>query len=144
MTGLRDRPVDRLSGGERQRTLIARALAQQPSVLLLDEPTANLDIRHQLQVLDLVRERVAAGALSAIVAIHDLSLAARYCDRLILIHAGRAIACGSPEAVLTPPNLRLAFDVQGELYLDPSGRWSLCIQSVQEDLPCPKPVPQST
>jgi len=130
LTELRDRPVDKLSGGERQRTLIARALTQQPSVLLLDEPTANLDIHHQLQVLDLVRELVTKGQLATVLAIHDLTLAARYCDRLVLLHAGRAIACGSPETVLTPDNLRTVFDVQAELYRNPFGQWSLSVQSV--------------
>jgi iron complex transport system ATP-binding protein len=130
LTELRDRPVDKLSGGERQRTLIARALTQQPAVLLLDEPTANLDIRHQLQVLDLVRELVATHKLAAVLAIHDLTLAARYCDRLVLLHAGRAMACGSPETVLTPEHLRAVFDVQAELYRNPFGQWSLSVQSV--------------
>ncbi len=130
LTRLRDRPVDKLSGGERQRTLIARALTQQPAVLLLDEPTANLDIHHQLQVLDLMRELVTSGNLAAVLAIHDLTLAARYCDRLVLLHAGRAIACGSPETVLTSDNLRAVFDVQAELYRNPFGQWSLSVQSL--------------
>jgi len=134
LTEFRDRPMDKLSGGERQRTLIARALAQQTAVLLLDEPTANLDIHHQLQVLDLVHELVNTRKLAAVLAIHDLTLAARYCDRLVLLHAGCVIASGSPEAVLTPDNLRTAFGVQAELYRNPSGQWSLNVQSLKEEV----------
>ncbi len=130
LTDLRDRPVDELSGGERQRTLIARALTQQPAVLLLDEPTANLDIHHQLQVLNLLRDLVAGSNLAAVLAIHDLTLAARYCDRLVLLHGGRAIATGSPEVVFTSDHLRTAFNIQAELYRNPFGQWSLSVQSL--------------
>ncbi len=80
-----DRTLDTLSGGERQRVFVARALAQQPRVLLMDEPTANLDVLHQLKVLDLVRQLVDDG-LTAVAAIHDLNMAARYCDRLVLLN----------------------------------------------------------
>ena len=96
-----DRTLDTLSGGERQRIFVSRALAQQPRVLLLDEPTSNLDILHQLKVIGLVRKLVDGG-LTAIAAIHDLQLAARYCDRLVLMKDGRVLAQGSPEDVLTP------------------------------------------
>jgi len=106
--GLRDRPVDELSGGERQRVLLARALAQEPAALLLDEPTANLDINHQIRVLGLVEELVAEGR-AALAAIHDLDLAARFCDRLVLLHEGRIRAAGPPEAVLRDPGLGEAF-----------------------------------
>ena len=82
------RTLDTLSGGERQRVFLARALAQQPRVLLLDEPTSNLDILHQLKILGLVRQLVDDG-LTAIAAIHDLNLAARYCDRLVLLNNGQ-------------------------------------------------------
>ena len=88
-----DRTLDTLSGGERQRVFVARALAQQPRILLMDEPTANLDILHQLKVLDLVRRLVADG-LTAVAAIHDLNMAARYCDKLVLLSSGRVLAVG--------------------------------------------------
>ena len=91
-----DRTLDTLSGGERQRVFISRALAQQPRILLLDEPTSDLDIFHQLKVLDLVRKLVDDG-LTAVAAIHDLHMAARYCDRLVLLSNGRVLADGSPE-----------------------------------------------
>ncbi len=105
----RDRPVDSLSGGERQRVLLARALAQEPDALLLDEPTANLDINHQVQVLGLVADLVDEGR-AALAAIHDLDLAARFCDRLLLLHDGAVRVRGSPGAVLSDPALAAAFD----------------------------------
>jgi len=95
-----------LSGGERQRVLLARALVQQPRLLVLDEPTNHLDLRHQVAFLDLVR----GLGVSVIAALHDLSLAARVCDRLILLDHGRIVAEGPAEAVLTPAILR---DVYG-------------------------------
>ena len=105
---LRDRAVDELSGGERQRVLLARALAQEPSALLLDEPTASLDINHQIRVLDLVADLVNEGR-AALAAIHDLDLAARFCDRLLLLYDGVIRAAGSPETVLRDPGLGEAF-----------------------------------
>ena len=108
---LADRSILELSGGERQLVLIARALAQDPEVLLLDEPTAHLDLRHRIQVLALVREFAAAGR-SALVVSHDLSLAARTCDRLALLAGGGLLAAGRPGDVLTRENLRAAFDIE--------------------------------
>ena len=113
-----DRTLDTLSGGERQRVFVARALAQQPRVLLLDEPTSNLDVLHQLKVLDLVRKLVDDG-LTAIAAIHDLNMAARYCDRLVLLKDGRVLAEGSPEEVLVPETIGAAFGVRAAVYRDP-------------------------
>ena len=113
-----ERTLDTLSGGERQRVFVSRALAQQPRVLLLDEPTANLDVLHKLRVLDLVRRLVDEG-LTAVAAIHDLSMAARYCDRLILLSDGRVLAEGSPEAVLVPDTIESAFGVRSAVYRDP-------------------------
>ena len=107
---LSDRPVTDLSGGERQRVLVARALAQATPVLLLDEPTASLDINHAIHTLETIRAVVDDGT-AAVAAIHDLDLAARYCDRLILLAAGDVIAAGDPETVLTDETLAAAFDV---------------------------------
>ncbi|MDS0293382.1 heme ABC transporter ATP-binding protein [Halogeometricum luteum] len=103
-----DRTVSDLSGGERQRVLIARALAQETPLLLLDEPTASLDINHQVRTLELVRELVGEGK-TAVAAIHDLNLAAHYCDELLLLSGGRVVAAGPPESVLTEENLEDAF-----------------------------------
>ena len=113
-----DRTLDTLSGGERQRVFVSRALAQQPRILLLDEPTSNLDVFHQLKVLDLVRQLVNDG-LTAVAAIHDLYMAARYCDRLVLLSAGRVLAEGTPEEVLTPEAIESAFGVRCAVYPDP-------------------------
>jgi iron complex transport system ATP-binding protein len=103
-----DRAIDAVSGGERQRVVVARALCQDPAALLLDEPTASLDIDHQVRILSLVREFVAEGR-AALCAIHDLSLAARFCDRLALVAEGKVLATGAPEDVLTESNVERAF-----------------------------------
>jgi iron complex transport system ATP-binding protein len=107
---LADRWIGQLSGGERQRVLIARALAQEPRLLLLDEATAHLDLKHQTATLELAR-RLARGGLTVIAALHDLNLAALYADRLALLHQGALLACDTPERVLTPDCLRRAYDV---------------------------------
>ncbi len=113
-----DRTLETLSGGERQRVFLARAVAQHSRVLLLDEPTANLDILHQLKILDLVRRLVDEG-LTAVAAIHDLNLAARYCDRLVVLSRGRVLAEGEPSAVLLPEVLAAAFGIRARVYSDP-------------------------
>ncbi|MFC6974112.1 heme ABC transporter ATP-binding protein [Halomicroarcula sp. GCM10025709] len=104
-----DRRVTSLSGGERQRVLLARALAQSTPVLLLDEPTASLDINHAVRTLELVADLVADGK-TAVAAIHDLNLAARYCDELVLVAGGEIRAAGPPEDVLGAETLGEAFD----------------------------------
>lgn len=112
------RTLDTLSGGERQRIFVSRALAQQPRILLLDEPTSNLDILHQLKVIGLVRKLVDDG-LTAIAAIHDLQMAARYCDRLVLMKKGRVLTQGPPEDVITPDTIASSFGVKASVYKDP-------------------------
>lgn len=106
-----DRSISAVSGGERQRVVLARALAQDTPILLLDEPTASLDINHQIRTLELVRELANEGK-TVIAAIHDLNLAAHYCDELVLLSEGRVLDSGSPENVLTERNLRDAFDTR--------------------------------
>ena len=128
------RTLDTLSGGERQRVFLARAVAQQPRVLLLDEPTSNLDILHQLKILGLVRRLVNDG-LTAIAAIHDLNLAARYCDRLVLLDEGRVVTDGRPEEVLTAETLESAFGVRSALYRDPNtGSLAISLIAPVEDV----------
>jgi len=113
-TALADRPITAVSGGERQRCMIARALAQQPSILILDEPTAHLDINHQIEILDLARRLTAERELATLVVLHDLNLASQYCDQLMLLAGGRVIADGPPEEVVTESRIRAAYgaDVQ--------------------------------
>jgi len=117
-THLRDRRVDDLSGGERQRILLARALAQEPSALLLDEPTASLDVNHQVSVLGLVADLVDDGR-AALAAIHDLDLAARFCDRITLLHEGQIRVRGHPERVLNDSSLSAAFDTDAAVTTNP-------------------------
>jgi iron complex transport system ATP-binding protein len=125
---LRHRPLNKLSGGERQRALVARALVQQPKILLLDEPSANLDIHQQLKLLDFVQTLAAKQGLAVVLAIHDLALAARYCQRLVVLHGGRVHADGPIETVLNPALLREVFGVQAQLYRDPfNQQWALSV-----------------
>ena len=115
-----DRSILELSGGERQLVLIARALTQEPKVLLLDEPTAHLDLAHRVAVLDLVRDFAREGR-SALVVSHDLSLSARACDRLALLADGKVLASGPPLEVLTPANLHSAFGIAADVIRAPDG-----------------------
>jgi iron complex transport system ATP-binding protein len=133
LTDFRHRSIDKLSGGERQRVMIARALAQNPKVMLLDEPTASLDIHHQIQVLSLVRQLVEQQSLLAIIAIHDLTLAARFCDRLVLLYEGQAFAIGTPAEVLKPHNLKKVFGIEAQLYRDPYGQWALSVHTTAHE-----------
>ncbi|WP_079130302.1 ABC transporter ATP-binding protein [Streptomyces sp. H-KF8] len=112
---LADRPFDQLSGGERQRVLIARALAQQPTLLVLDEPTDHLDVRHQLSALGTLRRLPA----TVLLALHDLNLAAYYCDRLYVLHDGEVTASGPPAEILTPHLLAEVYGVAAEVATHP-------------------------
>lgn len=118
VAGLADRSVDAVSGGERQRVLIARALAQDTPALVLDEPTASLDVNHQVRTLELVRE-LADDGHAVLAAIHDLNLAARFCDRLVLLAGGEVAAAGPPDRVLDPDVLGAAFGARAVVGRDP-------------------------
>lgn len=122
-TAFAERPVGTLSGGERQRLLIARALAQTPRVLLLDEAFAHLDLKYQLRLLQLIRETLRREHMAGVLAIHDLHLAARFCDRLLLLHNGRALAFGPPEEVLRPTLLEAAYGIPMRVERHPEAGW---------------------
>ncbi len=117
---LADRPITTLSGGEHRRVLIARALAQQTPALLLDEPTAHLDITHQMEIMSLARRMVDQEGKAVVAALHDLNMAAEYCDRLILIAGGRITADDAPEGVLIPPLLELAYGMPLQVGRNPA------------------------
>jgi len=117
---LRDRVATELSGGERARVLLARALAVEAPALIADEPLASLDPGHQIDVMELLKSEVGDGRL-VVAVLHDLTMAARYCDRLVLIAGGAIVADGTPETVLSPDNLRTVYGVEARI--DLNGAW---------------------
>jgi len=118
VTHLAGRSMNQLSGGERQRVIIARALAQQPKILLLDEPTLHLDVNHQMEIMELVRELARREKLTVIMVSHDLNLAARYCDKLILLSEGSVLSAGSVPDVLTQDNVEKVFRIRSLVMYD--------------------------
>jgi iron complex transport system ATP-binding protein len=116
---LADRPVEELSGGQRQRVWIAMALAQRPEVLLLDEPTTYLDIAHQVEVLDLLRTLNRSSGATVVMVLHDLNLAARYADHLVVMAEGRIIREGAPRECLTVEVVAEAFGLDAVVVEDP-------------------------
>jgi len=108
---LRERAVDELSGGERQRVIIARALAQQPDLLLLDEPTSHLDLQHQVATFHLLRELCIERGLAALAVVHDLTLAATFADRVLMLAGGRVLAAGEARDVLTAERIAAVYGV---------------------------------
>ena len=115
LTGYEDRSYLTLSGGEKQRVILARAIAQQPSFLVMDEPTNHLDIKYQLQILSIVKQ-MNIGTLAAL---HDLELAAEYCDYLYVMKQGKLMAQGTPKELLTSTLIREVYDVSCEIYTNP-------------------------
>ena len=116
------RDFNELSGGQQQKVLIARALAQEASTLLLDEPTSNLDIQHQLEVMEIIKDLVTKKGISAIMAVHDLNLASRYTDKVLIMKRGRIFDVGSPYDVLTPENIMSVYNVEAEVINRNGGR----------------------
>ena len=143
--GLGDRAGDRtweISGGERQRLRLARVLAQSTPVLLLDEPTAHLDMAHQLEVLERVRQLCHREGSAAIAALHDLNLAARFADRVVVLHHGRLVADGPASSVLSPVLLQEVWGVVADLREDPRSGVPYLIPRLPPEVPKPTtPVP---
>ncbi len=109
---LKDRSINEISGGERQRVIIAKALAQETKVIILDEPTSSLDIHHQLEILDLLKELNEETGVTIIMVLHDINLAARYSQEVVLLHLGNLITIGATEEVITVENLQRAYDIE--------------------------------
>jgi iron complex transport system ATP-binding protein len=117
--------MDQLSGGERQKVFIARALAQDPALYLFDEPTSALDIRHQLGVMETMRDLALRRNAAVVVAVHDLSLAYRYSDYVIVLNRGHIVAQGRPDEILTPPCIRAVYGVDIRIVEDENGAFLL-------------------
>ena len=119
ISDLAERPIDELSGGQRQRVWIAMALAQRTDTLLLDEPTTYLDIKHQLDVLDLLTELNRDRGTTIVMVLHDLNLAARYSDELVAVSGGKVFAHGHPREVITKENVKSVFGIDSVIITDP-------------------------
>lgn len=119
---LKDRLVTEISGGERQRVMIAKALAQKPSLILLDEPTSHLDINHQIEILKLLKNMNEELGTTIVLVIHDINLGIRYSDRVIMLNEGKIVEIGNSERVITKDNIKLAYDIdvaiEKNLYTD--------------------------
>ena len=108
---LKDRIITEISGGERQRVIIAKALAQNPAIILLDEPTSHLDINHQIEILNLLRKLNQDKGTTIIVVIHDINLAARYSDKIVILNEGKIVDVGSPDDVITKKNIESIYNI---------------------------------
>ncbi len=115
---LADREYNELSGGQQQKVLIARAVAQNPKVLLLDEPTNSLDIRHQLEALSIIHHLSRETGITIIMAVHDLTLAARYADQLMMLKKGQLVAFGTPDELITTERIKDVYGVESKIFRD--------------------------
>lgn len=131
LTGLAERPLDRLSGGQRQRAWIAMALAQETPILLLDEPTTYLDIAHQLEVLELLKELNEKSGRTIVMVVHDLNHAAQYADHIIAVADGGIHAAGSPADLLKPELIRAVFGIDAVVISHPVDGTPLCLPFVE-------------
>ncbi len=115
---IKDKSIHEISGGERQRVIIARALAQQAEILLLDEPISHLDLKHQLSILSICKQLATEKGIAVLTTLHDINLASRYSDTIILLNKGKVIAKGSPRAVITKENIEKIYDVEVTVLFD--------------------------
>jgi iron complex transport system ATP-binding protein len=127
ITSLAERTFNELSGGERQRTVLASALAQDPEILLLDEPTSHLDLKHQIQFYDILERLNRERQMTVVTVTHDINLAARYAQRVIAIRDGIIAADGRPDTVLTPEHLYDVFEIAAAVLERPDGRGNYII-----------------
>ena len=128
-----------LSGGQQQKVLIARALVQETKVMLLDEPTSNLDIWHQLDVMNIVSDLVKKRRMTVLMALHDLNLASRYSDGIIMMKRGRIMAAGDPATVLTPENIEAIYNVEVAVRSQSEEPFIVPIKQIKPNGPRPHP-----
>jgi iron complex transport system ATP-binding protein len=126
------RDFDQLSGGQKQKVLLARAFAQDTHILLLDEPTSNLDLRHQLEVMEMISRMVKKKGAGAILAVHDLNLASRFSDTIVMLNAGKIFCKGRPRDVMTAENIRAVYGVEVTINQDNGAPYILPIRAVEQ------------
>lgn len=126
------RSFDELSGGEKQKVLLARAFAQDPNYLLFDEPTSNLDLRHQMEVMEMISGMVREKGVAAILAMHDLNLASRFSDRILMLNAGKIFCTGEPLQVMTVENIRSVYGVEVTINLSDGHPYIVPIRQVNQ------------
>ena len=131
LTNFADRPIDDLSGGQRQRVWIAMLLSQETPIMLLDEPTSHLDIAHQIEVLDLLKELTEQHNRTIVMVLHDINLAARYSDNLIAMRDGKIKTSGEPRNVVTAQMIHDVFSIQAQILQDPVSGSPLCIPVIK-------------
>lgn len=143
ITHLAERRMGELSGGEKQRVTIARVLAQEPRIILLDEPTANLDINHQLEILDLIRSLCDEKELAVLIALHDLNLASQYCHRLLMLKKGQVHAVGTPREVITITNIKEVYGTDSIVQPHPENDLPVVVLMGKHNMECRKPKGKS-
>ncbi len=118
---IQDKSIREISGGERQRVIIAMAIAQDPKILLLDEPNANLDLKYQISIFELLKHLVKTKHISIIVAMHDVNLAVKYCNKIMLLNKGEIVQFDIPEKVITEDNIKKVYEIDSSIIKDGNG-----------------------